>query len=45
MADLTTSYLGMTLKNPLVASASPISKKLEGIRKLEDAGVSAVVMY
>ena len=45
MADLTTSYLGMTMKNPLVASASPISKKLEGIRKLEDAGVSAVVMY
>ncbi len=45
MADLTTSYLGLNLKNPLVASASPISKKFEGIRRLEDAGVSAVVMY
>lgn len=45
MADLTTSYLGLTLKNPLVASASPFSKKLDGIRRLEDAGVSAIVMY
>jgi dihydroorotate dehydrogenase (fumarate) len=35
----------MTLKNPLVASASPLSKKLDGIRRLEDAGASAVVMY
>ncbi len=45
MADLSTTYLGLSLKNPLVASASPLSKKLEGIRRLEDAGVSAVVMY
>lgn len=45
MVDLTTTYLGLQLKNPLVASASPISKKLDGIRRLEDAGVSAVVMY
>ncbi|MBI4928551.1 MAG: dihydroorotate dehydrogenase-like protein [Anaerolineae bacterium] len=45
MPDLTTTYLGLTLKNPLVASASPFSKKLEGIKKLEDAGASAVVMY
>lgn len=45
MVDLTTSYLGFKLKNPLVASASPISKKLSGIRRLEDAGVSAIVMY
>ena len=45
MADLTTTYLGLKLKNPVVASASPISKKLDGIRKLEDAGASAVVMY
>ncbi|WP_416210057.1 dihydroorotate dehydrogenase-like protein [Anaerolinea sp.] len=35
----------MTLKNPVVASASPLSKKLEGIRRLEEAGASAVVMY
>jgi len=45
MVDLTTSYLGLKLKNPLVASASPISKKLSGVKRLEDAGVSAVVMY
>lgn len=45
MADLTTTYLGLKLKNPVVASASPISKKLEGFKKLEEAGASAVVMY
>ena len=45
MTDLTTTYLGLKLKNPVVASASPISKKLDGIKKLEDAGASAVVMY
>ena len=45
MMDLTTTYLGMNLKNPLVASASPLSKKVETIRKLEDAGASAVVLY
>lgn len=45
MVDLSTTYLGLQLKNPVVASASPISKNLEGIRHLEDAGASAVVMY
>jgi dihydroorotate dehydrogenase (fumarate) len=45
MVDLTTTYLGKTLKNPLVAAASPLSKKLDSARKLEDAGVSAIVMY
>ena len=45
MIDLSTTYLGMRLKNPLVASASVISKKLSNIKKLEDAGVSAVVLY
>ncbi len=45
MVDLSTTYLGLQLKNPVVASASPISKKLDGIRALEDAGASAVVMY
>jgi dihydroorotate dehydrogenase (fumarate) len=43
--DLTTTYLGLKLKNPLVASPSPLSEKLENIKRLEDAGVSAVVMY
>ena len=45
MTDLSTTYLGLNLKNPLVASASPLSKKLDRARRLEDAGVSAVVMY
>ncbi len=45
MVDLTTTYLGMKLKNPLVASPSPLSEKVENIQKLEEAGVSAVVMY
>lgn len=43
--NLTTTYLGLPLKNPIVASASPLSETLEGICKLEDAGASAVVMY
>ncbi len=45
MIDLSTNYLGLKLKNPLVASASPLSKKLESAKKLEEAGVSAIVMY
>ena len=45
MTDLSTTYLGLNLKNPLVASASPLSKKLEQARKLEDAGIAAIVMY
>ncbi len=45
MVDLSATYLGLQLKNPVVASASPISKKLDGIRSLEDAGAGAVVMY
>ena len=43
--DLTTTYLGLNLKNPLVPSASPLSESLESICRLEDAGASAVVMY
>jgi dihydroorotate dehydrogenase (fumarate) len=45
MANLSTTYLGLKLKNPVVASASPITKNLDGFKKLEDAGASAVVMY
>ncbi|HSL45423.1 MAG TPA: dihydroorotate dehydrogenase-like protein [Anaerolineales bacterium] len=45
MADLSTTYLGLNLKNPLVASASPLSKKIDKARKLEEAGISAIVMY
>jgi dihydroorotate dehydrogenase (fumarate) len=45
MVDLKTTYLGLELKNPLVASASPLSEKVETVKALEAAGVSAVVMY
>ena len=45
MVDLSTTYLGLNLANPLVASASPLSKKIDKARKLEDAGISAIVMY
>ena len=44
MTDLSTTYLGLRLKNPLVASASPLSKKLDRARRLEDAGIAAMVM-
>ena len=43
--DLTTKYLGMQLRTPLVASASPLSQEIGAIRHLEDAGASAVVLY
>jgi dihydroorotate dehydrogenase (fumarate) len=45
MTDLSTTYLGLKLKNPLVASASPLSKKLDKAKQLEEAGISAIVMY
>lgn len=45
MIDLTTKYLGFTLKNPLIASASPITNSLGGIKRLEDNGVAAVVLH
>jgi len=45
MVDLKTTYLGLGLKNPLVASASPLSDKVETVQALEAAGISAVVMY
>jgi len=43
--DLTTTYMGLALKNPIVASSSPLSHHLENIRRLEDAGAAAVVMH
>ena len=45
MIDLSTTYLGLKLKNPLVASASPLSKKVDQVKQMEDAGIAAVVMY
>lgn len=43
--DLSTTYLGLNLKNPLVASASPLSKRISTVKHLEEAGISAIVMY
>jgi len=45
MVDLSTTFLGLRLKNPLVASASPMSEKVETVKKLEEAGIAAIVMY
>ena len=45
MSDLTTRYLGLNLRTPLVASASPLSQEIDSIRHLEDAGASAIVLY
>ena len=45
MVDLKTTYLGLELKNPLVASASPLSESVETVKALEEAGISAVVIY
>ena len=45
MVDLTTYYMGLKLRTPLVVSASPLSQEIGSIRRLEDAGASAVVLY
>ena len=45
MPDFSTTYLGLKLSSPLVPSASPISRTLDNIRRLEDAGAGAVVLY
>ncbi len=42
--DLRTTYLGFDLKNPLVASASPLARELSNIRRMEDAGAAAIVL-
>jgi hypothetical protein len=44
MADLRTRYLGMDLRSPLVASSSPLTGSLDGLRRLEAAGAGAVVL-
>ena len=43
--ELSTTYMGLELRNPLVASASPLSHTVDGIRRLADAGVGAVVLF
>lgn len=43
--DLSTTYCGLALKNPIVPSAGPLSHTLEGMKRLEDNGAAAIVMY
>lgn len=43
--DLTTQYLGMKLRSPLVVAASPLSEDVDNIKRMEDAGAAAVVLY
>jgi dihydroorotate dehydrogenase (fumarate) len=43
--ELSTNYMGLALRNPLIASASPLSRTVDGVRRLADAGVGAVVLY
>jgi dihydroorotate dehydrogenase (fumarate) len=43
--DLATRYMGLELRSPLVASPSPLSRTVDGVRRLADAGVGAVVLY
>ncbi len=43
--DLSTHYLGLKLKNPIVPSAGPLSRTLDSMKRLEDSGASAIVMY
>ena len=45
MPDLSTTYLGLKLRNPIVASASPLSKRVDLARSLEAQGAAAIVMY
>ncbi len=45
MVDLSTTYMGMRLKNPIVPSASPLSASLDNIKRMEDAGAAAVTLH
>jgi dihydroorotate dehydrogenase (fumarate) len=45
MTDLSTTYLGLKLKNPLVVSASPLCEEIDNLRRMEDAGAAAVVLH
>ncbi len=45
MADLRSSYLGLELRNPVIASAGPLSQSVEDIKALADAGLGAVTMF
>ena len=44
MIDFSTTYLGFTLKNPLVASSSPLCENIDNLRRMEDAGMAAIAI-
>lgn len=43
--DLSTTYLGMQLRTPLVPSASPLTENVDNIKRMEDAGAAAIVFH
>ncbi|HEY9708041.1 MAG TPA: hypothetical protein V6D48_07530 [Oculatellaceae cyanobacterium] len=43
--DLTTTYMGLTLRSPLLVSASPLCENIDNIKRMEDAGAAAVVLH
>lgn len=45
MVDLTTTYMGLTLKSPIVPSASSLTREFDNIKRMEDAGAGAVTLY
>ena len=45
MTDLSTTYLGLKLKNPIVVSAGPLQREVDAVREMEEAGAAAVVMH
>ena len=45
MTDLSTKYLGLELKSPLIASSSPLLKKVADVQRMEEAGIGAVVLF
>ena len=45
MPDLSTTYLGLSLKNPIIPSSSPLCKSLDNLKQMEDAGAGAIVLH
>ena len=42
---LDTTYMGLALKNPIIAGASPLTASADSIKRLEDAGAAAIIMH
>jgi dihydroorotate dehydrogenase (fumarate) len=45
MADLSTTYMGLTLRSPIVVSSNPLTMEIENLRQMEESGASAIVLY